>query len=500
MTKAEMIREYKKCKSSHWYCLTTYGKTLDKDTGEVKPFATFSGQYDKIEYRDCIRDFLQLIHERVMAKRRIDKPDICDEKSRQMYVTNSVMAYCTWAILFLDYFRGLITHEKESKMDSKTDFNTPFGMIDFMLEHNPDFLKPKPTDLMRSHMNIGLKSRNSLIIGDAGVRPGAGGGFDLIYNTEFAHQTNTHQKLAAEREACKGVNILDSTPNGKHNAHAVTCEFAEKHPKESSFLYVPIHWSKRRIPEWYDIKKRDYNGDEAQIAQELDMSREGSVTGRAFKLFKPNHIVDVPIDFKPAFAIAGFDFGWVHDTACVLIVPWANDTWVIIDEYADHEKPVHVHAEKVHEKLRRWGLTKVYWIADPSGESRSREVGKSFYEIYNSESVPIENRIKFEQGDNAVTEGIANINTMFWKDKLLVNKKCVTLIDALNEAKYPTNKNGEPTGDKYEEAWYTDILDALRYGVSRIAKYQKVAEGRQFKTVYPQPRPRGLGMGSYGRR
>jgi len=500
MNKSDIITEYKKCKADFWYYLTTYAKTLDKDTGEVKPFATFDGKYDRPEYREEIHRFLRLIHERVIAKRNIDKPDIVDEKSRQMYITNCVMGYCTWAIMFLPYFRGLITHEKESKMDSKTDFNTPFGMMDFILEHNPAFLKPKQSDLIRSHMTIGLKSRNSLIIGDAGIRPGAGGGFDLIYNTEFAHQTNTFQKLAAEREACKGVNILDSTPNGKNNAHAATCEFAEKNPHNSSFLYVPIHWSKRRLPEWYEIKKRDYNGDEAQIAQELDMSREGSVKGRAFKLFKPSHIVEVAESFKPAFAIAGFDFGWIHYTSCVFIVPFSNDTWLVLDEYMDNEKPVHVHAEEAWKRIRKWGVDKVYWVADPSGVSKSREVGKSFYELYGGTDVSPENRITFEQGDNAVAEGISAINTMFWKDKLMINKKCVNLIDALNEAKYPINRNGEPTSEKYEESWYTDILDGLRYGVSRISKYQSIADSRMLKTIYSAPRPRGLGIGVYGRR
>ena len=222
MTVEEIKAEYLKCKGDYWYYLKTYGKTLDKDSGEVKAFATFNGKWDKPEYEEHIHWLLDRVHERVIAKRQIDKPDICDEKSRQMYVTNSIMGYCAWSLLFVDNWRGLITHEKEDKMDNKTDFNTPFGMVDFMLSHNPEWLTPRKDDLIRSHMNIGLKCRNSLLTGDAGMRPGAGGGFDLIYNTEFAHQSFTNMKLAAEREACKGVNILDSTPNGKHNAHAIT--------------------------------------------------------------------------------------------------------------------------------------------------------------------------------------------------------------------------------------------------------------------------------------
>lgn len=491
--------EIARCEGDWWYYLTTYWKTIDKDTGKIKLFATFDDKYDIPEYREFIKWFLGEVYKRVRARRQIEKPDIADEKSRQMYLTNGVSGLTGYLLQFYPNFRGLFTHEKEEKMDKLGDFNTPFGMIDFGLEHQPNFLKTDKSDLIRSHMRIGLKSIKTLLIGDAGVRPGAGGGFDLIYNTEFAHQSNTNQKLAAEREACKGVNILDSTPNGKYNAHAITCEFAEKHPDKSSFLYVPIHWSKRRIKDWYDIKKLDYNGDDAQIAQELDMSREGSVLGRAFKLFKPSDRIDVDfLKFKPALSINGFDFGWVHYTAAVFIAPWVNDTWIVYDEYMDNEKPIHVHAGKCMDIIRRWGVTNARWIADPSGTSRSREQGKSFYELYQSNEISIENRLQFEPGDNAVTEGISAINTMFWKDKLFISNKCVNLIDALNEAVYPTNKNNEPTSDKYKEDWYTDILDALRYAVSRLTKYTAIAARGQ-----DRPRPlihKGLGVGNLGRR
>lgn len=498
MTKNEMIKEIKKCKLDPWYYLTTYWKTFDMETGKVKSFAEYNEQWDIPTYRDKIHELVIMIIDRVRAYRAIKHPDLAIEKTRQMTVTNTISATCGYLISFMNEFRGLFTHEKEEKMDKPGDFNTPFGMIDFGIDKMPDFLKPSKQDMIRSHMKIGLKSRNSLITGDAGIRPGAGGGFHLINNTEFAHQENTNSKLAAETEACKGVNILESTPKGKFNAHAITCEFAQKNPDKTSFLYVPLHWSLRRTKEWYEWKKLSYNGDEARIAQELDMSREGSVTGRVFKLFKPTHLVDIdPLKFRPAISVNGFDFGWIHSTACVFIAPFINDTWVVYDEYMDNEKPVHVHAHEVNEIARRWEVKNNYWTADPSGVSKSREMGKSFYELYQGADVPVDDRLRFEPADNAIKEGISSVNTMFWKDKLLISKKCVNLIDALNEAVYPTNKNDEPTQEKYKEDWYTDICDALRYGVSRLAKYQSIVQSRQFNKPY-RPVSQGLGMGAYG--
>jgi len=494
-----MFAEYLKCKKDIWYYLTTYWKTFDMETGKPKLFAQYNEKWDIPEYADKLHELVDMIMARIRARRNIEHPDLAIEKSRQMTITNTLAGICGYCICFIRDFRGLNTHEKEEKMDKPGDFNTPFGMIDYGLDKMPDFLKPTKGNLIRSHMRIGIKNMNSLIIGDAGLRPGAGGGYDLINNTEFAHQENTNSKLAAETEACKGCNIIESTPKGKFNAHALTCDFAEKHPDKTSFKYVPFHWSLRRTKEWYEWKKLSYNGDEARIAQELDMSREGSVTGRAFKLFKPSHIVDIdPVKFRPGIAIIGYDFGWIHATACVMLVPFTNDTWLVVDEYVDNEKPVHVHAHKVHEMVARWELNNVHYVADPSGVSKSREVGKSFYELYSSSEVPVEDRISFEAGDNAVTDGISAVNTMFWKDKLLVSRKCTNLIDALNEAVFPTNKNGEVTSEKYKENEHTDILDALRYGVSKIAKYQGIVSGRQLNVQYRRPVNRGLGLGIYG--
>jgi hypothetical protein len=289
----------------------------------------------------------------------------------------------------------------------------------------------------------------------------------------------------------------------------LTCEFAEKHPDKSSFLYVPIHWSKRRLPEWYDIKKRDYNGDEAQIAQELDMSREGSVQGRVFKQFvQAEHTCDIKVgEFKPVVSVNGFDFGWVHDTICLIISPYLNG-WVVLDEHVKNETPVQLHAKECWKKVRDWQIERPIWVSDPSGEARSREVGKSFWQLYNPtdkellsqpEFMP-QDRIVFEGGDKVSREGIAVINTMFYKGELKVNKRCTHLIDALNEAVYPVNKNGQPTDEVYKDDWYADPCDALIYAGSRLAKYKGYHTVRQQKLTYGPRVNMGLGLGNYGGR
>jgi hypothetical protein len=505
-----MFAEYLKCKKDIWYYLTTYWKTFDMETGKPKLFAQYVEKWDKPEYAEKLHWLVDLIMARIRARRNIDHPDLAIEKSRQMTITNTIAGICGYCICFIRDFRGLNTHEKEEKMDKPGDFNTPFGMIDYGLDNMPAFLKPTKGNLIRSHMRIGIKNMNSLIIGDAGSRPGAGGGYDLVNNTEFAHQENTNSKLAAETEACKGCNIIESTPKGKFNAHALTCDFAEKHPDKTSFMYVPFHWSLRRTKEWYEWKKLSYNGDEARIAQELDMSREGSVTGRCFKQFVPaEHVVDLsPDTFKPFIAIVGFDFGWVHDTVGLFIVPFKDDKWIVIDEHVKNQTPVHIHCSEMSAIKNKWNFEQIRYVSDPSGQARSREVGKTFWQLYNpSDKELISNpeflpqyRIPFEAGDKVSKESINIINTMFYQSKLFINKRCVHLIDALNEAVYPINRLGQPTSETYKDDWFADPCDALWYGVSKLPKYQGIVNARQLKVQYRQPVARGLGMGNYGGR
>ena len=475
-------QEYLKCLNDYWYYLKTYYKTIDKDTGEIKPFATFNGRYDKPEYEKVIHGFLDKIHVKRIAKRQIKHPDIADEKSRQMYITNSVMGYVAWCILFVDYFRGLVTHEKEDKLDSKTDFNTPFGMIDFGIEHNPPFLKPDKNDIIRSHMAIGLKSRNSLVTGDAGLRPGAGGGYDLIYNTEFAHQSFTNSKLAAEREACKGVNILDSTPNGENNEHAVVCEFAEKNPDLTSFEYIPLLWKLRRLDPWYEIKKKDYNGDDVMIAQELDMSRKRSLKGRVFTHFiQSQHVVSIkPGSIKLGITVCTWDFGVGAPTVCILNTIIDKKIVTLDSRFKSGSTPREMVME-FNAMCKAWNIPPgvIRHVGDPSGESKPRESADydSSFELFRKEGVYI------NKGNNRIMEGIQTMNGEFFNGNLLINDLNTVLIDAFNKAVYPTDDNGDIKREVYTCAHpMIDLLDAEKYGVRYMVSMTHVSKTLQDKS------------------
>ena len=53
---------------------------------------------------------------------------------------------------------------------------------------------------------------------------------------------------------------------------------------------------------------------------------------------------------------------------------------------------------------------------------------------------------------------------------MIISSKCAKLIDALNEATFHTNMNGEAVSEKYKDDEYADILDAFRYATMSAEK------------------------------
>lgn len=457
----EIITEIIACSKDPVYFAFKYIQTQDVESGVIKPFATFDGKYDKPEYTNEIKKLIRKFNDS-----RINKKDLHIDKSRQMYVTETFCAYALWCFLFVDNCRVLVTSEKAEKIDKKGAPDTLLNKIRFMLTHLPVWLQPGKKELIDNHMTLFYQLKNSSILGEGGDDPGRQGGVNIAWADEFAHQPHSQQRFLALREATKDSLILCSTPKGKNNKFA-----AIKFDAKSSFEKLSLIWSLRRVKEWYEMKRQQYSGDEAGLAQEVDISYEGSIRGRAFSRFTPaKHVIDLTADvvrqkIKGNTTIVGIDLGWAHPT-CYVFLAKIDGTWTAYDEYEVSETPINVHAQNFKDMLTRWEITQnqcaIY--GDPSGAARSRETGEAAYDLFAKSGVRI------SQANNEVAAGIQLINTLFYGDKLLISSKCARLIDALNEAEFYTNANGEAISEKYKEDWYTDLLDALRYAVMQAEK------------------------------
>ena len=469
---AEMFNRYA---NDPWEFVANHIKTFDGEKGAFRYFAYFSGEDTLPTFRDEIKKLIYTIDEHRRARRTIPIPDLLIEKSRQMYATTAILAYLTWCLLFVDNCQILVTSEKATKIDKKGDYNSLLGRIEQMITMLPQWLQPDPKDLIRNHLSIGIKSRNSLITGDAGTNPGRAGQYDIIFNDEFAFQEFSETKLASEFAAAKGVILYVSTPDGKNNAFYRLRQAAKAGTGKSKL--ITWHWSLRRTQAWYEKKKGEYI-DAATLAQEQDISYEGSRQHRAFPHFitATNTMLMNQHNLPAGENFLYMDYGYNHPTV-ILFVRKCKDNLYIYDMHAASETPMETHVSETIRIMDRWGLTPrdFQYLGDPSGASRSRETGDTSYKLFEAEVKKQTGvSVTITQANNRVKEGIESVNQAFRTKYAVVSDKLTLISDALNEAHYALNSQGEVTGDKYVDDWTADYCDVVRYAIATTGTVKPV--------------------------
>jgi len=465
------LKEYFKCKNDPIYFVKNYVYTYNVETQQQERFANF----DKEEFKEFVFGLIEKIHNKVTGDKS-QKPHLIIEKSRQMYITWIMSAYITWMMLFKEGSQILVTSEKAAKIDKAGDMNTLLGRVDYIVKYLPTWLQPATDDYVNSLLHRGIKSINTMIVGDAGTEPGRAGSYDLTIADEFAFQSFTHLKFASMIEATKKCIVLISTPNGKHNKFYELQKIAKEN-KNSNFEVITLHWSLRRSKEWYELQKQNYIGNEAALLQELEIKYDTVTSNKVFKYFDAiKHVVDVNgIKFDEYYI--GADFGWSDPTAMVIIGK-SKEKYYVIDELEINETPVELIASELKKRLSNLGIdsNKVIWYGDPSGISRGRETGISFFDLYSKYG------IRFLEANNDIEQGIVSINTLFASNKLYISKNCNRTMDALSEAVYHVDRAGNIVGNKYKDDWYIHILDALRYACVMVDRYNPI---RTISTIEP---------------
>jgi hypothetical protein len=159
-----------------------------------------------------------------------------------------------------------------------------------------------------------------------------------------------------------------------------------------------------------------------------------------------------------------FDYGYGDPAVETLYTIDTKSKRIILLDclYASSEFPQQI-SPKVYAMLMKWHADphKVHCIGDPSGSQvRGDNFGNSFVKQWASLGFNI------NDADNSIAEGIATINAFFNDGLLAVNDSCVGVIDALNQAIWPVDAEGNVKKTDYKiGAPYTDILDTVRYGV-----------------------------------
>lgn len=271
-------------------------------------------------------------------------------KSRDTGCTKTCLGLMLHGWLFEDFFRGGLGSKKEDFVDKVGYADALFYTLDMYYRNLPEFLQVpeyKPQSPWRSHMQMTNPRTGGSIVGEPPTPDFMRGGrFSWIFTDELAAWDNAEEAWTAcgESTYCR---IAGSTPRGM-NHFGKLCNpepDAETGLAREGIKTFKIHWKddKRhchfeekddgaRVYPYYEARRKRYNYDDARIAQELDISFEGSVTGKVYPQIKFAGKGSVPyVPSQPLYD--SWDFG--GDTTAILWGQYDHDNrkWRIIDYY-----------------------------------------------------------------------------------------------------------------------------------------------------------------------
>ena len=252
--------QWKMCAQDILYWVNIWVSTYDpRKTPSVIPFITYS-------YED---DLLTSIVSSIQNQK-----DILIEKSRDMGVTWCILLAFTWFWQFRgEGFDFLVGSRKEQYIDTIGNMNTLLEKVRFIIRNQPVWMRPQGFDF-KSHSNY-LKIMNpatkASITGEA-TNPNfsRSGRVRAIFFDEFAFWETDEQawRASADSTNCR---IVVSTPHGFNN------QFSKL--RHSNMISVKtLHWKlhPEKTQAWYENECQRRNHDRVEIAQELDISYEGS--------------------------------------------------------------------------------------------------------------------------------------------------------------------------------------------------------------------------------
>jgi PBSX family phage terminase large subunit len=203
----------------------------------------------------------------------------------------------------------------------------------------------------------------------------------------------------------------------------------------------------------------------------------GAFSGQIYKTFnQEKHTRKFDQELKNVPGIdryfAGVDWG-IRDPCCILVLmkTKANNLFVI-EEYYESEKSSFETAHRIAELHKKYNFTKVY--CDPS----AADLVKQTHDL----GVPIG---RFDNGEiksyanNAVSPGIAKLQSTFKNNKITIHTSCVNLVRSLLAYRYKNDgetplKEDDHAADalRYALTDYSPIPDETMFGCGRfIGKY-----------------------------
>jgi hypothetical protein len=222
-------------------------------------------------------------------------PDLFVEKSRDMGVSWVTLAVIYWFFKYVKGFQALIGSRKEEYVDDWT-MKSLFPKIEYLAKSDPF-----PCQYERKYMNIINKDNGSVIQGEsANANFSRAGRYNVILFDELAFWPwqQSSWEAAGDATPCR---IAVSTPSPEPS-------YAKALRNSGLAKLLTLHWRLHPLKndEWYERERLRRTSDE--IARELDINWEGSLTGIVYPEIEHAILGDYPfIPNSPLYV--SWDFG-----------------------------------------------------------------------------------------------------------------------------------------------------------------------------------------------
>ncbi len=458
--------ERRRCAESPWYFACKYCRTLDSDDSlnPVKLFPAYP--------------FVKKLWDELASG-----DDVHIEKSRQMFVSWTVMTYFLHQTLFGDRKQLLAISSKQELVDDGGKNSTPqslLGKTRFVYDNLPLFLRLNKEGkelLAFSKLRILNLDTGSALKGETS-NPNAGrsGNYNNLLIDEAAFVPNSEALFTAARLACKRGIIICSTPNGKGNLHW-RIKYGNR---DSGFKSVRLHWSEHpeRDDSWYE--KRRMSMTEEQAARELDINYDLSVAGRIYTEFSyEKHVSHYNLSYDPLLPLyTSWDFGIGDPTAILFLQTDSFGHTYIIDEFQDSDKDTSYYARKVVETVSNWGMTTEEaetllrdstHYGDPAGAQRGARLESWISDLRTRAGI----HIRTKPGVRKINK-INKVKLLLSNAELSISPHCVKLIEAIQNYHRETDRYGRILSERPVHDWSSHFNDALQeYAVNRFPDSQQ---------------------------
>ncbi len=309
-----------KCKQDILFLVNVFGWTYNpRVEPSILPFITYEFQDETLlKLVDAVEN----------------KKEVFIEKSRDMGASWMIVVLQVWGLL--NGYPSLYGSYKEDYVDSNGDMDSHFERMRFFMERLPSWLKPK--DLAQTYMNIGSKELGANISGDAGQNFGTGGRRKFVVHDEFALWQND-KKAFRKTKDITNCRIFLGTPEGKWNVYGQIMTNAPEY-QHLDIIRIRLHWSLHPLKdqEWYERQKATRT--KLDIAKELDISYEDSVTGAVYPEFTERVRIQ-KCEYDPKLPIyCGWDFGRDMNAIIWAQKDFGENELHIIDAYQVKDKPI----------------------------------------------------------------------------------------------------------------------------------------------------------------